>query len=302
MHVKPGVIKPRYATDRVISYIRNVISNQGVYAYHCALYNTGKIAEDTMVQLRAVKKAIRGDDSRTGARRASSGRILFLGNSITLHPPKADIGWTNNVGMAASALEKDYVHLLLKRFTDAAGGKAPEARVENAANFEREYATYPIATKFKELAEFKADTVILCIAENVPQLATQTEQDRFKAAVKELLIFVKGNGSPAIYVRSSLWPDGVKDGILKQVCAELAGPLWISVGWGPSRRTMRGRSASFRTTGWLRIRVMPGWRPSPRRSGAPWQGAFRHRSPQHRRNAAQPEATPGRQACLSAPD
>jgi alpha-L-fucosidase len=60
MHVKPGVVKPRYATDRVISYIQNVISNQGVFAYNCAMYNNGKIAEDTMVQLRAVKQAIRG--------------------------------------------------------------------------------------------------------------------------------------------------------------------------------------------------------------------------------------------------
>jgi alpha-galactosidase len=223
VHVKPGVVKPRYATDRVITYIRNVISNQGVYAYNCALYNNGKIAEDTMVQLRAVKKAIRGDAVASAAKPVSAGRILFLGNSITRHPPKADIGWTNDFGMAASALEKDYVHLLLKRFTDATGGKAPEARIENAADFEREYATYPIATKFKELAEFKADTVILCIAENVPRLGTQAEQDRFKAAVKELLTFVKGNGSPVIYVRSSFWPDGVKDGILKQVCTELGG-------------------------------------------------------------------------------
>ena len=78
--------------------------------------------------------------------------------------------------MAASAQEKDYVHLLLQRFTDAAGGKAPEAQIRNIGDFEREYATYPIATKFKELAEFKADTVILCIAENVPKLATQAER------------------------------------------------------------------------------------------------------------------------------
>jgi hypothetical protein len=39
-------------------------------------------------------------------------RILFLGNSLTLHGPKPEIKWTGNWGMAASAQDKDYVHLL----------------------------------------------------------------------------------------------------------------------------------------------------------------------------------------------
>jgi hypothetical protein len=41
-------------------------------------------------------------------------RILFLGNSITMHGAKPSIGWSNNCGMAASALDKDYVHVLTR--------------------------------------------------------------------------------------------------------------------------------------------------------------------------------------------
>jgi hypothetical protein len=162
---------------------------------------------------------IRGQGGEVPAGR----RIVFLGNSITLHGPKADIGWTDNWGMAASAVEKDYVHLLLQRFTAAAGGKAPEALIRNIADFEREYDSYPIEDRLTEVAGFRADTVILCIGENVPKLATQAEQERFKGAVQQLLALVKGEGSLALYVRSSFWPDGVKDGILKQVCLELGG-------------------------------------------------------------------------------
>ena len=45
-------------------------------------------------------------------------KILFLGNSVTLHGPRPDIDWSGNWGMAATAAENDYVHRLTRALND----------------------------------------------------------------------------------------------------------------------------------------------------------------------------------------
>jgi hypothetical protein len=38
-------------------------------------------------------------------------RIVFIGNSLTLHPASKDLDWPNHWGMAASTQDRDYAHL-----------------------------------------------------------------------------------------------------------------------------------------------------------------------------------------------
>ena len=52
--------------------------------------------------------------STTASAQAQPQRILFVGNSLTSHGPKADIDWHGNWGMAATSLDKDYVHVVTK--------------------------------------------------------------------------------------------------------------------------------------------------------------------------------------------
>ena len=59
--------------------------------------------------------------------RLAAARVLFLGNSITLHGPAPAIGWTGNWGMAASAERLDYVHLLTADIA-AVSGVQPTVR------------------------------------------------------------------------------------------------------------------------------------------------------------------------------
>ena len=157
---------------------------------------------------------------RWGGKKAD--RILFLGNSITFVPPAAWCDWKGNWGMAASAEDKDYVHLLVHSITELTGRK-PGIMVENIADFERQYATYDVNAKLKEHLDFKPDIVVVAIGENVPALGTEEAKANFKASFGKLLAAIKNTGQPAIYVRGCFWTDKTKEEIMRQSCAAVGG-------------------------------------------------------------------------------
>jgi hypothetical protein len=156
------------------------------------------------------------------------GKILFLGNSITLHGPKADIGWEGNWGMAASSREKDYVHQLLNRMSKVAGG-TPQIKVRNIADFERQLTDINIGETLKEELDFHADMVILAIGENSASPKTDDERRRFSTALQNLLQQLQQHGEPKIFVRSQFWADADKDRLLKQACQQ-AGGVFVDLG------------------------------------------------------------------------
>ena len=185
----------------------------------------------TLIALAAVAGALlalAGDGAAgSGTKEAHLGnmkadRVLFLGNSITLHAPATHIGWTGNWGMAASAAEKDYAHLLLRRITEASG-PMPQAMIENIAEFERNYGTYDVGSALKKPLEFKADLVVVAIGENVPAISSEEARSKFGDALAKLLAALRKSSQPAIFVRSCFWPDKVKDEILRDVCREAGG-------------------------------------------------------------------------------
>ncbi len=155
-------------------------------------------------------------------------KILFLGNSITLHGPKEDIGWLGNWGMAASVGEKDYVHLVTSAIARH-NGSAPEIKVRNIADFERNYATYDVDKEMKELFAFDPDLVILAIGENVPVLGSDEAKTQFKTSAMKILKGVLAKRRPMVVVRSSFWADPAKDQILAQACQEVNG-IFVDIG------------------------------------------------------------------------
>ena len=150
---------------------------------------------------------------RVGQQRV--GKVLFLGNSITLHSPAPQIGWTGNWGMAASAQDKDYVHLLVERITKAAGG-SPQVKIKNIATFERQLTDFKLRESLKEELDFQADLVIVAIGENASGLQTDEAKARFRTAFESLLAELKRNGQPTLIVRSQFWADAEKDRLMRE--------------------------------------------------------------------------------------
>lgn len=149
-------------------------------------------------------------------------KILFVGNSITSHGPKADIDWHGNWGMAATSLDKDYVHVVTKALA-AKQGITPVIMVKNVADFERNHVGYDIAGKYADAAAFKADLVILCIGENVAALKTPEAQAKYQDQVAALLKTLKSNPKAAIIVRSSFWANEAKDSAMRKACDAVGG-------------------------------------------------------------------------------
>jgi hypothetical protein len=154
-------------------------------------------------------------------------KVLFLGNSITVHPPAPQIGWFGNWGMAATTAEEDYVHVLTQRLGKAAGGQ-PQIRLGNIAPFEREFATYDAARGLRDDVAFRADVVIIAVGENVPELTTAQAKADYRTAFAKVLAELKKGNNPAIFVRSSFWPNATKDAIMKSACVE-AGGIFVDI-------------------------------------------------------------------------
>ena len=170
-------------------------------------------------------------------------RILFLGNSITLHGPKPDIGWTGNWGMAASSEDKDYVHLVTSALAQHTGSR-PQIMVRNIADFERNYATYDVDLQMKDLFAFDPDLVVLAIGENVPALGSEDAKTQFKAGVMNILRCALAKRRPLVVVRSCFWEDTAKDEVLRQACQETDG---IFVNAGPLGRDVTNAARSERS-------------------------------------------------------
>ena len=142
-------------------------------------------------------------------------KVLFLGNSITKHSPAPQIGWNGNWGMAATELEKDYVHICEKAITSR--HEDASFCIVQGAEWEWKYKAENICDLFEEAHNFRPDVIISFLSENVPE--DYIEKDSFIKALHDFHNYLSaGNQDVGIIVVSNFFNNEKKSMYLKEYC------------------------------------------------------------------------------------
>ena len=129
-------------------------------------------------------------------------KVMFVGNSITLHGIRPEIGWHRACGMAASAKEKDYVHLL----EQAILMKSPNASfcICQVADWERLYKNgSETLHKYESARLFGADIIVIRAVENCPK--DDFDKLSFKKELNTLIRYLDKEKKAHVIISTGFW-------------------------------------------------------------------------------------------------
>lgn len=128
-------------------------------------------------------------------------KVLILGNSIAEHAPKAEIDWYGDWGMAASAEEYDFVHVLQSHFSKY--NSDIEFKVETISGFETAYWLFD-TTSYTSLKAWKPDLIIVRLGDNVDD--SLVNELPISGYMEYLIEYLKGGSDAKVCMTNSFWP------------------------------------------------------------------------------------------------
>lgn len=140
--------------------------------------------------------------------------FVFLGNSLTHHSPNFDIGWNKNHGMAASNLEKDFVHQFMSLINN------DSAYIANMYPIERDISDLDSVISRVRPAFENAGVVVIQLGDNTNE-AHEEELEALKISIDELGKLIKPN--QLLLCVSTYWRNRVKDRIIEESCENNSG-------------------------------------------------------------------------------
>lgn len=145
-------------------------------------------------------------------------KVLFIGNSITRHEPKPEIGWDNDWGMAASCRENDYVHVAV-RFLEEKFGKINYC-VANCGHWELNYYNDEMITDWQRARDFNADIVVVRIGENIWNVKDKFIESPLAPHFDKMVKYFAVNPNAKVIVTGLFWRCVEIESAIKHVVEE----------------------------------------------------------------------------------
>ena len=148
-------------------------------------------------------------------------RILLVGNSITLHEVKPEIGWHESHGMAASAKERDYAHLLMEK----CAARYPDAVfcIAQVSQWEQQYTNgSAVLPQYSPARDFGADVIIMRCIENCHNRTL--DPIALKREYSKLVDFLKSKPSAKVILTTGFWKH-YGDGVIRAIGEERGYPV-----------------------------------------------------------------------------
>lgn len=176
----------------------------------------GYISKNELANNVSAQNQLNGNPNITYERNEGGLKVLFVGNSITRHGYKADIGWYGDWGMAASSKDKDYVHRTIAMLEEKYG--KIDACITQGAAWERDYfeAEKTLSERYGEARDFGAELVIIRIGENMPKGSAPACKPQFDKMIK----FFASRENAKVIVTDSFWRNDDRDGMIREIAEE----------------------------------------------------------------------------------
>ena len=165
-------------------------------------------------------------DARIRGEGEGSPRILFLGNSVTLHGRAPAIGWQGDWGMAASSESNDYVHICMSRVRE----RYPDAswRIGQLADWERAFWTDgEVLGDFAYLRDWRPDYIFCVILGANTPTETLKEHD-FAEHYRRMIRFFNPENRARVVVTDMFWENAAKDEAVR-AAAETEGATLVKL-------------------------------------------------------------------------
>jgi hypothetical protein len=169
-------------------------------------------------------------------------KILILGNSITLHGPSPEIGWTGDWGMAATSAARDYAHVVAAHVPGAA------LEIHNISTLETNPELFALHSLDSSLAQ-APDLVIVELGDNARDAST------FRTAYQALMSRIVAAQPARILCTTTWWGGGTIDAVIRSACT---GPTARVVEIGDLYANPLNRAASERSSLDSGVAIHPG--------------------------------------------